>query len=104
LPLALISIGSAFSFKKFGGHLKPAAAAAAFKLILLPAAGAGLMHLFNVEGISFQTGMIYFCLPTSTAIYVLSSQLHSDTELASAAIVISTLFSFVPLSVVLTWI
>lgn len=104
LPLALISIGSGFSFKKFGGHLKLVTTASVFKLVLLPAIGAGFMHLFNVDGISFQTGMIYFCLPTSTAIYILSSQLHSDTELASAAIVISTLFSFVSLSVVLSWI
>jgi predicted permease len=45
--------------------------------------------------------MIFFCLPTSTAIYVLSSQMNSDTELASASIVVSTLFSFVTLSVAL---
>jgi predicted permease len=51
--------------------------------------------------VPFQTGMIFFCLPTSTAIYVLSSQLNSDTELASAAIVVSTLLSFGALSVAL---
>jgi predicted permease len=45
--------------------------------------------------------MIFFTLPASTAIYVLSSQLNSDTELASSSIVISTLLSFFPLSVAL---
>ena len=45
--------------------------------------------------------MIYLALPTSTAIYVLSAQLHSDTELASAAIVLSTMLSLLPLSWVL---
>ena len=46
--------------------------------------------------------MVFFALPTSTAIYVLSSQLRSDTRLASAAIVVSTAGSLASLSVVLT--
>ena len=45
--------------------------------------------------------MIFFALPTSTAIYVLSSQMHSDTELASSAILVSTLLSFPVLMIVL---
>jgi predicted permease len=48
-----------------------------------------------------QTGMIFFALPTSTALYVLSSQLGSDTRLAAASIVLSTILSFVSLTVVL---
>jgi len=45
--------------------------------------------------------MLFFALPTSTAIYILSSQLHSDTELASAVIVMSTLLSFGSLALIL---
>jgi predicted permease len=45
--------------------------------------------------------MIYFTLPTSAALYVLSSQLDSDTDLASATIVMSTGMSFFSLSVAL---
>ena len=45
--------------------------------------------------------MLFFALPTSTAIYILSSQLRSDLELASAVIVLSTLLSFVSMSLVL---
>jgi hypothetical protein len=51
--------------------------------------------------VAFKTGMIFLCLPASTAIYVLSSQLNSDTDLASAAIVVSTVLSFVSLSIAL---
>jgi predicted permease len=101
LPLALISIGSAFSFKKLEGYFLPSAIASFFKLVLLPAAGFVFMLIFGINDVAFLTGMIFFCLPTSTAIYVLSSQMNSDTELASASIVVSTLFSFVTLSVVL---
>ena len=45
--------------------------------------------------------MLFFTLPASPATIVLSSQLNSDTEFASAAIVLSTLLSFFSLSVVL---
>jgi hypothetical protein len=104
LPLALISIGSAFSFKHLPGYFRLSGVAVLFKLILLPVVGAGALYLFGVEGTAFKTAMIFFCLPTSTAIYVLSSQLNSDTHLASASIVLSTMASFVPLSLVLWWI
>ncbi len=93
LPLALISIGSAFSLKKLNGYLSLSIAASVFKMMVLPLFGVLFMNLFGVEGTAFKAGLIFFCLPTSTAIYVLSSQLNSDTELASASIVFSTLVS-----------
>lgn len=101
LPLALLSIGGALSFRGVFRHLPLSLVAAAVKLAVLPLIGAVVFGWFGVAGVAWQAGMIFFCLPTSTAIYVLSSQLNSDTELASAAIVISTLLSFAPLSVVL---
>lgn len=101
LPLALISIGSALNIRQLAGHLRLSAAAAVFKLIFLPAAGLFFMKIFGVAETAYQVGMIFFCLPTSTAIYVLSSQMNSDTGLASASIVVSTLFSFISLSVAL---
>lgn len=101
LPLALLSIGSALSFGKLQGHLRLSLAAAGIKLLLFPLIGFLLMTLFRVDPIPFKVGMIFFALPTSTAIYVLSSQLNSDTELASAAIVLSTVASFFSLSVAL---
>lgn len=101
LPLALISIGGGLSFTGVYRYLPLSLLAAVCKLGLLPLIGYLLYRLFEVEGVPFQTGMIFFCLPTSTAIYVLSSQLNSDTELASAAIVVSTLLSFGALSVAL---
>lgn len=65
-----------------------------FPLFCLIALGI-LLNRFKIT-----TG-VFFALPTSTAIYVLSAQLNSDTELASAAIMVSTVLSFIPLSVAL---
>lgn len=101
LPLALISIGGSLTFtgvrKNFGLSL----VAAICKLVVLPLIGFLFYHYFAVDGIAFKVGMIFFTLPASTAIFVLSSQMDSDTDLASSAIVLSTLLSFISLSFVL---
>ena len=101
LPLALLSIGSFLNFKVLRGHLKISLIASLFKLAALPVTGYLFLKLFHVTGLPLTVGMIFFTLPTSPAIYVLSSQLYSDTELASAAIALSTVLSFIPLSIVL---
>jgi malonate transporter and related proteins len=101
LPMALISIGGSLSFAKLRGHLKPALVSALFKLLIFPAIGLLLLRAWHISGLALQTAMIFFALPTSTAIYILSSQLHSDADLASAAIVVSTVLSFASLSMVL---
>jgi malonate transporter and related proteins len=81
--------------------LRLALAASLFKLLVLPAIGFGCLKALGVDGPSFQIGMIFFALPTSSAIYILSSQLNSDPELATAAIALSTLLSFFSLSAAL---
>lgn len=101
LPLALISIGGALSFAGVRDHIANGLVAAALKLLVLPVLGYGAYRVMGIDGAAFKVGMIFFCLPASTAIYVLSSQLNSDTELASSAIVLSTVLSFLPLSVAL---
>ncbi len=101
LPLALISIGAALSFNRLQGHVKPSLIAAVFKLLLLPVVGYFFLRVMGVGGAPFLVTMIFFALPTSPSIYILSSQLNSDTGLASASIAISTLLSFISLSVVL---
>ncbi len=101
LPLALLSVGGALTPDGLRENLSLAAAGAFFKLLVLPASGYCFLRLLHINGPPFRTVMIFLTLPTATAIYVLSSQLHSDTDLASAAIMLSTLISFVSLSVAL---
>ncbi|WP_232363781.1 AEC family transporter [Desulfogranum japonicum] len=104
LPLALFSIGGALSFQSARDNAILAGLGAVIKLVFLPLTGWFSLYLFHVQGITWQVSMLFFSLPASTAIYVLSAQLHSDTELASAAIVLSTLSAFFTMSVLITWI
>jgi predicted permease len=101
LPLALFSIGGVLTLENLKGHFKVSFMASIIRLLLYPIIGFLFLRWFAVNGIAFRVGMIFFALPTSTAIYVLSSQLNSDTQLASASIVLSTLLSFCSLSAVL---
>lgn len=101
LPLALLSIGGNLTFANVKAYAKPSVLAALIKLLALPAAGYFFLRLFGVTGLPLRVGMLYFALPTSTAIFILSSQLNSDVRLATAAIVISTLFGMVSLTLVL---
>lgn len=102
LPLALLSIGGSLTFQKVRTHLRDSLVATFLKLVILPATGYLFLRLFRVPPLAAKVAMIYLALPTSTAIYILSAQLHSDVDLASAAIVISTAGSFLSLSLVFT--
>ena len=101
LPMAMLSIGGALSLDGIKDHFKLSLIASTFKLLVLPAAGFLFLTAFGVSGIALKVGLIYFALPTSPALYILSSQLNSDTKLASAAIALSTLLSFFSLSAAL---
>lgn len=103
LPLALLSIGAAITFKSVNANLNLSIVASVLKLILFPVIGYFFLDWFNIKGIERQVSMIFFALPTSTAIYVLAAQLNSDKDLASASIVLSTILSFISLSVVLLY-
>jgi len=101
LPLALISVGGALTFSGVRGNFSVSLLASTLKLIVLPVIGVLSFYFFNVTGIAFKVGIIFFTLPPSTTIYVLSSRMNSDAELASSIIVISTILSFLPLSIAL---
>lgn len=101
LPLALLSIGGALTFTGVRVHFVNSLLASAMKLLVLPFIGYGCYRLAGVGVTEFKVGMIFLSLPAATSIYVLSSQLNSDTELASSAIVLSTVLSFFSLSVAL---
>lgn len=101
LPMALLSVGGALTFKSINSHFLHATLAAFVKLAAMPVIGILLMKGLDVPDPAFKVGAIFFALPTSPAIFVLSSQLNSDTDYASAAIVVSTMLSFISLSFVL---
>ncbi len=101
LPFALISIGGSLTFAGLRERLAPAVGATVLKIALLPVLGWWALRLAGLSGPDVLTAMLFFAMPASTAMYVLSSQLDGDADLSSAVIVLSTLGSFFSLSAVL---
>lgn len=101
LPFALISIGGALTFAGLRRNVGLAAGAALLKVAVLPLLGWWALDLAGVAGADVLTAMLFFAMPASTAMYVLAVQLDGDGDLSSAVIVLSTLASFLSLSVVL---
>jgi predicted permease len=101
LPLALLSIGGALTLTTVRDHFKMSLVSSIFKLMILPAVGYLFLMVFGVSGLVLKVGLIFFALPTSSAVHILSSQLNSDTDLAAASIAMSTMLSFFSLSIVL---
>ena len=101
LPLAMLSIGGALTLSTVRDHFKMSLVSCVFKLLVLPVIGYFFLIGFGVPGLALKVGLIYFALPTSPALYILSSQLNSDTDLASASIALSTILSFFSLSIAL---
>ncbi|MFH1136641.1 MAG: AEC family transporter [Pseudomonadota bacterium] len=101
LPLALLAIGNSLTLEKLKGNFRPALVAAMIKQGFLPAAGFFLLPYLGVSGVALKAGLLYLAMPTSVAAFILSSQLNSDADLASACIVLSTLLSFFSLSAVM---
>ena len=101
LPFALISIGGSLSFTELRARMTPAVGATVLKLLVMPAVGWGLLAWLGISGPDRLTAMLFFAMPASTAMYVLTTQLEGDADLSAGVIVLSTLASFVSLSVVL---
>ena len=101
LPFALISIGGSLTLSGLRERLGVATAATVLKIAALPVLGWWALRQLQVSGPDMLTGMLFFAMPASTAMYVLSAQLDSDADLSSAVIVLSTMVSFFSLSAVL---
>lgn len=100
LALALLSIGTALSFKGIGSGLLHSLTAAGLKTFIQPLIGLGLALLWNVPPIERQMLLIYLACPTAVVSFVLADIFDSDKELAAHIIVVSTVLSAISLSII----
>lgn len=103
LALALLSIGSALSFKGAGEGLPRSFTASVIKIFIQPLIGLGLALLWNLPPVERQMLLIYLACPTAVASYIMADLLDSDRDLAAHIIVISTLLSAISLSLIVAF-
>jgi predicted permease len=93
LPLALLIIGGSLSFEMV--RMRPAILllAAAMKLIVQPALGYVFYRIFVLGASDYLPAIILLASPTATVAYVMAREMQGDSDLAVAAISVSTLLS-----------
>jgi len=103
VPLALLCIGASLATVEMHGRRRGVLIASALKLAVLPFFVWLMSWVMGLNGPETFTVMIYAACPTAAASYVLCQQMGGDEGLASGVIALSTVFSVIPLAVVL-WI
>lgn len=102
LPLALITIGGAFSLRQLQGDLKKAGLASLFKLTVFPLLNLVIVSQLGIHGMDLGIAVLLAGTPTAAASYVLAHELNGNPSLASSIIILSTLFSAVSFTGLLT--
>ena len=95
LPLALLVIGTSISFAQMREQLQLTVLIGILKLLVLPAAGLILFHLLNLNRIEYLPALILLASPSATVSYVMAAEMAGDTDMATAAISVTTLVSAV---------
>ena len=100
LPLALMAIGATLSFRKLKGGLFVPSAAAFIKILITPLLAYLLCRCMSLDYDSTFIVLVYCAAPTAVSAFVMTQQMGGDAELAAGGIVISTLFSAIPLIII----
>jgi hypothetical protein len=94
LPLALLLIGASLSFDLIKSHFKLALGSGLLKLLLLPGLGYLIYRWLGLSYNEFIPGLILLASPTATITYVMASEMQGSRDLATAAVSMNTLLSF----------
>jgi predicted permease len=91
LTLGLLCVGGGLELAHLGRARFAAAATAALKLLVLPAATALACRLFGIEPLSAAAAVVFTAAPISASSYVLARQLGGDATLLAGMITITTI-------------
>ena len=101
LPTALLALGASLTFARVRGHFGQASAAALVRVGVGPLAGWLLAAAFGLVGEPRTMALLYLACPTAVASYVMADQMGADKDLSGAIVVLSTLYAFPVMAVVL---
>ncbi len=99
-PLALLGIGGSLVTVPLRAHWGNAALGAVLKVAVVPLTGLLLGRWLGLPRDEMIIALVFLSCPTAVASHPLVIQLGGEEGLASTAIVLSTLFSLVPLALI----
>ncbi len=101
LPVGLLSVGAALDLGAAWQRAPLIAQNTALKLLGVPLLGAGVLHLFGVEGLTAGVAILFLASPTAVSSYILARQHGGDASLMAGIVTAQTAASLVTLPVVL---
>jgi len=101
LPMALLALGASLSFERVRGHFLLASVAALLRVAVAPLIGWWLAGWFGLTADLRTLTLLFLACPTAVASYVMADQMGADKDLAGAIVVLSTLYAFPAMALVL---
>ncbi|RME70046.1 MAG: AEC family transporter [Verrucomicrobia bacterium] len=101
IPAALLGIGASIATARLGPNLTPAVVSAGIKIIVTPLTVFALTRFMPMSSVDAGVAVVLAAAPTAAVSFVMATQLQGDPELASSAILLSTLGSIVSLGLAL---
>jgi len=103
IPVMLILLGAQLSVKVKVEHFRLVAFVSAYRLILSPILAHFLLFLiFNIDDqLSYKVLMLQAAMPTAITNMLLAMEFEGNPELVSSLILVTTLASFITLSVIM---
>ncbi len=103
IPLMLIMLGIQISRVSLKGQWSVIFGASAMRLLGGAAVGIAVSFLLGLEGVTGQVAIVQASMPTAVIAVIIATEFESDAKLTSSIILVSTLFSVLTLSVLLSF-
>jgi len=103
VPLMLIVLGAQLARTRIDNQIRLVALASGTKLLLPPMIGVLLARMLLLHGLTANVAIIQTSMPTAVISIILAEEFGSDTRFVSSVVMVSTLGSFISLSLLLTW-
>lgn len=101
LPLMIVILGLRLAHTKLAGRLPLVSLAAAVRILVAPIIGFLLVWLLAIEQTNANVLILISSMPTAVLTIVYAEEFGSDADFLSSVVLVSTLGSFVSLSVIL---
>ncbi len=102
-PLALLLIGANLDMKSLKADWKGIAAATVVKIVLAPLLGTFGAYWLGFRGEELAVLYAMQAVPSAANSYIMTQQMHGDAELGAGAVMASSLFSIITMTVGIWW-
>jgi predicted permease len=103
IALGLLAVGAALDLGVLRRARWPVIGMCVMNLVAYPAIMAGFALLYGLDGLGKSVVVLWACLPTSAASYILARQLGGDAPLMAAGITATTVAAAITMPLMLGW-